>query len=228
MSSFASILGQSTSNSQDIIHEVSVKEVLQTNSYTYLLVSENKKETWLAVNKITAKVGEKYYYEKWLLMKDFFSKELNRTFNEILFLGNLCKTKEELKTAKTNLPHSLLNQNTPSMGVKPPSEKIKTKINPIIGGITISELLSKKVNYSGKTVKIKGQITKFTPKILGKNWVHFQDGSDFNGKYELTVTVSSELKVGDVVILEGKVILNKDYGFGYSYDIIIENAKIIK
>ena len=77
---------------------------------------------------------------------------------------------------------------------------------------------------AGKTAKIKGQVTKYTPAVMGKNWIHIQDGSDFNGKFDLTVTSLNDVKVGDVVTLEGKISLNKDLGYGYFFDVIMEDA----
>src|ERR1035437_9740214 len=71
------------------VHSAVVEEVLQTNQYTYLHVKEGKNEPWLAVSKMQAAVGETYYYRDGLSMTDFASKELNRTFKEVLFLDNL-------------------------------------------------------------------------------------------------------------------------------------------
>jgi hypothetical protein len=60
--------------------------------------------------------------------------------------------------------------------------------------------------------------------IMGKNWIHVQDGTEAAGNYDLTVTTQGTAKVGDVVVVEGGISLNKDFGAGYKYDVIMEDA----
>ena len=93
------------------------------------------------------------------------------------------------------------------------------------GGITIGELFSNKDSYANKTVLIKGQVTKVNRAIMGKNWVHLQDGTSGSGNYDLTITTQDEVSPGDVVTFEGKIALNKDFGAGYAYDVLMEDAK---
>ena len=62
---------------------------------------------------------------------------------------------------------------------------------------------------------------------MGKNWFHIQDGTTNNGDFDLTITSAAEVKVGDIVTIEGVVALKKDFGAGYSYEVIIEEAKLI-
>ena len=63
---------------------------------------------------------------------------------------------------------------------------------------------------------------------MKKNWIHIQDGTEFDGKFDLTITTDQEVKVGDKISVEGNVHLDKDFGFGYFYDVIVEDAKISK
>jgi hypothetical protein len=67
-------------------------------------------------------------------------------------------------------------------------------------------------------------VVKYSPGIMNKNWVHIQDGTEYDGNYDLTVTTLSEFKVGDIVTLEGKIALDKDFGYGYIYDVLLEDA----
>jgi hypothetical protein len=101
-------------------------------------------------------------------------------------------------------------------------------IEPAQGGITISELFKNKKDYSGKIVKIKGKVTKVNPAIMGKNWIHLQDGTDFEGQFDLTVTSDVIPETGNTIIIEGKVALDKDFGYGYAYPLLLEEAKIIQ
>lgn len=96
------------------------------------------------------------------------------------------------------------------------------------GGITIAELFSNRKDYSGKTVKIKGKVTKVNPEIMGKNWIHLQDGTIFEEEFDLTVTSDVIPETGSIVTIEGKVSLDKDFGYGYTYPIMLEEGKIIQ
>ena len=108
------------------------------------------------------------------------------------------------------------------------TEKENLTIEPVEGGITIAELFANRKNYSGKIVKIKGRITKINPAIMGKNWIHLQDGTEYDGEFDLTLTSDSIPEKGIIVTMEGKVTLDKDFGYGYSYPVLLEEAKIIQ
>jgi len=223
--------GKTSKKLPEGVHEVVVKEVIQTSGYSYLLVKENEAETWLAVELMEAKAGETYYYKGGFMMKDFRSKELNRTFAEILFLDNISKT-ADFPNEKTNAnPHGNAmggNENSMQSTGKKTVEKVEVKIDPIKGGVTVADLFTKKADYSGKTVKIKAKVVKFSPEIMKKNWIHLQDGTDAGGKFDLTATSDMTVNEGDIITIEGKVSLDKDFGYGYFYDVIIEDAKLIK
>lgn len=218
-------------------HKVVVLEVLQTTNYTYLRVKENDAEQWLALPKMTAQKDEVYYYEGGMLMTDFPSKELNRTFEKILFLESVRKTPEVENNTIEN-PHKTTSDTNPHgsnvnphgtgsslQGGKPEIEKKEVKVNPVSGSVTIGELFKNKDKYAGNVIKVTGSVTKFNAAIMGKNWVHIQDGTDFSGNFDLTITTQATVKEGDNVVFEGKIVLDKDFGYGYSYKLIMEEAQ---
>lgn len=186
-----------------IIHKVVVKEVIQTSGYTYLHVKEGDKENWLAIVKIPAIVGQTYKYNDAAPMKDFTSKELKRTFDEVFFIAKL--------TLVANDKSETLNS---SKNKKKPKE------------ITIANLWKNKKSYAGKTVQINGKVTKYSPDILGKTWIHIEDGTAFSGKFDLTVTTDQEVKVDDNITVEGAITLDKNFGSGYFFEVIMEDATI--
>ncbi len=99
------------------------------------------------------------------------------------------------------------------------------KVEPCADCITIAKLMEDKKDYEGKTVKVKGEVTKYNSGIMGKNWVHIQDGTEYKGSFDLTVTTDISAVMGETVTFEGKIVLNKDFGYGYSYEILMEDAK---
>ena len=202
------------------VHKILVKEVLQTTSYTYLYVEENDSLQWLAIPKMEANVGETYYFQGGMEMRDFKSKELERTFASILFLNGV-RNPDIVEGGKTSLTQSPQKS-------KPVNEKLAIDIKPASGGITIEELFSNKEKYANKVVKIRGKVTKYNDGIMGKNWIHLQDGTSSSGEFDFTATSDSEVELGQIITLEGKITLDKDFGAGYFYKIIMEESRIIQ
>ena len=101
-------------------------------------------------------------------------------------------------------------------------------IEPCEGCITISNLLANKKSFAGKVIKIKGKVTKYNPEIMGKNWVHIQDGTEFEGAFDLAVKTNRKITAGDVITFEGKIVLDKDFGYGYFYTVLMEEGKPVE
>jgi hypothetical protein len=95
---------------------------------------------------------------------------------------------------------------------------------------TVEEVWTQKADLKEKSVTIRAQVVKFSPGIMGKNWIHLRDGSGSADKatHDITVTTQDEVKVGDVVTAKGLVRVDKDFGAGYAYPVIIEDAKVSK
>ena len=73
---------------------------------------------------------------------------------------------------------------------------------------------------------LRGKVVKYSEAIMGKNWLHLRDGTGKEPANDLTVTSQTKAKVGDTVLIEGVVTLEKDLGAGYKYDVIIEDARV--
>jgi hypothetical protein len=119
-------------------------------------------------------------------------------------------------------PHGM---NTQSQGSKVAVEKIDVKVDPCKDCIKISDLLQNKKTYSGKSIKVTGKVTKFNPEIMGTNWIHIQDGTEYQGGFDLTITTGQKVVVGEIITFEGKIVLDKDFGYGYFYPVLMEDAK---
>jgi hypothetical protein len=121
----------------------------------------------------------------------------------------------------------VMNQSTTYTDKKSAVEVVKkdVKIEPCSGCTTISNLLSNKKSFSGKNIRVKGVVTKYNPQIMNKNWIHIQDGSEFQGGFDLTITTDKSVSIGDTVTFEGKLALDKDFGYGYFYTVLMEDGK---
>lgn len=94
------------------------------------------------------------------------------------------------------------------------------------GNYSVAELFAKKDKLNGKKVTVKGKVVKVSSGIMGKTWVHVQDGTGISGTNDITATTDQTAAVGDKVVINGVLAANKDFGAGYVYSVIIENATI--
>lgn len=102
----------------------------------------------------------------------------------------------------------------------------KGAIIKVKGGYTVEELYAKKDELKGKKVRVRGKVVKFNGGIMGRNWVHLRDGSGKPGADDITVTTNQNAKVGGTVVATGVVAVDKDFGAGYRYEIILEEADL--
>jgi hypothetical protein len=202
------------------VHKVTVLETIPVSSYTYARVNDNDKEVWTAFSKREVKVGAVLYFSKYMELENFSSKELNKTFPKILFVDDISEQPAGQQPAPTAQGNAMQQQPQ-----KPVIEKQVIKVAKAAGGITIAQLYEGLKSYDGKTVKIAGKVVKYNEGIMNRNWVHIQDGTGNNDSFDLTVTTNEQVRVNDVVTFEGKISLNKDFGYGYSYKVLLEDAK---
>ncbi|NCQ18612.1 MAG: DNA-binding protein [Ignavibacteria bacterium CG22_combo_CG10-13_8_21_14_all_37_15] len=198
-------------------HAAKVLEHMNASNYTYLRVEENDKEYWMAVPQIAVEVDEIVYYSKSMEMKNFHSETLKKDFPSILFVQDISKT---IAPANQNP----MGDNPHVKGIT--LEKEELSIQPAANGKTIAQILAQKESLNGKSVTVKGKVTKYNEGILDRNWIHIQDGTNTNGEFDLLVTSKDVTQVGAVITVKGKVVLDKDFGAGYSYKILVEDAAI--
>jgi len=110
---------------------------------------------------------------------------------------------------------------------KPGEEVDLSGIAKAEGGKTVAEVFAEKASLAGKPVTVRGKVVKVNGGIMGKNWLHVRDGSGAEGTNDLTVTTSGELpELGTIVVVTGPVTLDKDFGMGYQYAVILEDAEV--
>ncbi|MBI5376887.1 MAG: DNA-binding protein [Candidatus Schekmanbacteria bacterium] len=201
-----------------------VVETFNSGGYTYVLLEKNGKKTWVAAPVADVKVGEEVVFQAGNLMPSFTSKTLNRTFENIIFSPGVVG-----KKGVTSQPSKLSTTESHTQTAKS-VEKIKVSKASGPNAYTVSELYEKSKQLDNKNVVVKGKVVKVSPGIMKKNWVHLQDGtgSDDKKNNDIVVTTQDMPSVGDVVVASGILYKDKDFGSGYKYSVIVENAKISK
>lgn len=199
-----------------------VLEVKDTDSYTYLRLKTKDGETWAAVGKAPVKKGAEVTIENPMVMTNFESKALKQKFDRIV-LGSLQEPGGAPAAARSMPSHS---------GMASAADPGEVKVAKASGADarTVAEIFARRAELKDKNVTVRGKVVKFTGGVLGKNWVHLRDGtgSAADKSNDIVVSTKDATKVGDVVVAKGVVRLDKDLGGGYTYNVMVEDAKLGK
>ena len=197
-----------------------VLEVKDVESYTYVRLKTKDGETWAAVGKAPIKTGSEITIENVMVMTNFESKSLNKTFPSILF-GTLAGAGGAAPSAAVAAAHAGAGKAVDTTDIKVPKA---TGAN----AKTVAEVVSKGASLKDKPVLVRGKVVKYNPGIMGKNWIHLRDGSGSaaDSTNDVLVTTTQSAKLGDVLTVKGVVHTDRDFGAGYAYKVLIEEATL--
>lgn len=198
-----------------------VLEVQDVENYTYLRLKTAQGETWAAVGTAPVKKGAKVTIENATVMNNFQSKALKKTFATVVF-GTLAGAPGAPKAAgDVAAAHKGLAKTADAGDVRVPKASGAN-------ARTVAEIMGKPADLKDKPVLIRAKVVKYNPGIMGRNWIHLRDGSGSAGDQtnDLLVTTTEQAKVGEVVTVKGVVRTDKDFGAGYSYKAIVEDATL--
>jgi len=198
-----------------------VLETMDSGGFTYMRLKSKDGEIWTAVRATPVKVGTQVTVENGMTMKNFESKTLKRTFASIV-LGDLAGAPKG--------PHGGAAMTPPHAAAVKTPEAPDVKVDKAKGANarTVAEVNAKSADLKDKPVVVRGKVVKYNGGIMGKNWIHLRDGSGAagDGSNDLLVTTSEQAKVGDIVNAEGFVRTDKNFGSGYAYKVLIDDAKL--
>ncbi|MDD5248254.1 MAG: hypothetical protein PHY45_04670 [Rhodocyclaceae bacterium] len=199
-----------------------VLEVKDVESYSYLRLKTKDGEVWAAVAKAPLKKGATVTIENPMTMTNFESKSLKRTFPTIVF-GNLAGAAASPAAGSMANPHGGTAKLADIGDVHVPKASGAD-------ARTVAEIVAKSAELKDKTVVVRGKVVKYNGGIMGKNWVHLRDGSGAaaDNSNDLLVTTANETQVGAVVVAKGIVRTDKDFGAGYAYKVLVEEATLQK
>jgi len=199
-----------------------VVEQLSAPPYLYVRVKTAKGDIWAAVPEAKVENGAVVTVLNPMLMSKFESKSLKRVFDEVYF-GTLSP-----ENGGTRSPAA-----APTAGMQPSTPPVTVgKVEKATGADarTVFELWTQSASLVGKTVTIRGTVVKYNEGVMGKNWIHLQDGSGDakSGKNDITVTSLDGATLGETITIKGIVHTNRDFGAGYTYAVIVEDAKVAR
>lgn len=223
-----------------------VLQKLEAPPYSYLQVKTAQGDVWAAVPQTKLDRGATVRVYNPMLMQKFESKTLKRTFDEVYF-GTLAPDGSDANTngagpaapmgaaGAAGAAGAMPPGGNPHAGVAMPTQSAPVTVGKVekatgADAFTIAEAWAKKDALAGKTVTIRGTVVKYNAQVMGKNWLHLQDGSGdaAKGTNDITVTTMDNVTKGSTITIHGTVKTNKDFGAGYAYAIIVEEAKVVK
>jgi hypothetical protein len=205
-----------------------VLETMDAAGYTYVRVDTGDAEIWAASNRFEVAAGDRVTLPLETPMEGFHSASLDRDFDRIYFASFIVQ-EGEVPAAPPQGGAGELPPGHPSLDAfKVEPGAAAAAINAPSGGVTIADVWRDKADLSGTTVTVRGRVVKYNAGILGRNWLHLQDGSGelAAGTNDLTVTTTGTVAVGDVVTATGTVATDRDFGAGYTYTVMIEDAAV--
>ncbi len=218
-----------------------VAERLDAPPYSYLKLTTAQGEAWAAVPQSEVAVGSEVTVAGAMPMQGFESKTLKRKF-DVVYFGTLAGAGAGA-AAPAAMPGAPAAEGAMGGGAMPnmaaqhaaaaagPAEVGDVKVDKATGADarTVAEVYAQRTALKEKPVTIRGKVVKYNEGIMGKNWVHLRDGSGTAGKdNDLTITTGDRTAVGEVVLVKGTLRVDKDFGAGYAYPVIVEDAKLSK
>jgi hypothetical protein len=195
-----------------------VVEAINAATYTYVQIDTGSAKVWAAAPQFTVKQGDTVALGDAMPMPNYHSKTLNRTFEVVYFSGRATVNGAAAVAGQAAVAPA---RNLPGLAVD------LANIARAPGGQTVAEVHSGRAALAGKPVSVRGRVVKFNANIMGRNWLHIRDGSGVEGSNNLTVTSAGQAKVGDLVLVTGRLAVDKDFGSGYRYALLVEEAKVV-
>jgi len=217
-------VGTASSTGQFISGEI--VETMDAAGYTYVLVDTGDQRIWAAGPQTAVKVGDKVILTDGMPMRDFTSQTLNRTFDVVYFVGSIQGSDGAALAPQGSASLQAMPGHGTSPGKAAPPGVDLSNIEKVSGGRTIAELFAEGEKLADQEISVRGRVVKFNAGIMGRNWIHIQDGSGSAGSNDLTVTTDDTARLGDLVVIRGTLKTNQDFGHGYAYELLVEQAKI--
>ena len=207
---------------KDVANGVSGKvvEAITAGDYTYVNLEKDGKRVWAAFQPMQVAVGQEISSLSCMPMMGFQSKALNRTFDMIMFCNNILTPAEA----------ELMKMKSSGSNVAVPVATEKIVIDKAKGEnvYTVAQCFEQRADLNKKPVTVRGKVMKVSTGIMGRNWIHLQDGTGDAAKKtnDLVVTSKELAKVGETITVSGTLAKDRDFGAGYKYSVIVELATI--
>lgn len=196
-----------------------VAETMDVAGYTYVLIDTDGQQLWIAGPETPVEVGDVVQASTRMPMMDFWSDSLEREFDILYFSGTLQNLSNPATVAESQpAPHA----------ARPAVVDAEVAVEALEAGRDIAYVYANKKELAGQEISLRGKVVKYNANIMGTNWIHIQDGSGdaADGNNDLVVTSKATTSVGETVVVTGTIILDKDFGAGYTYPVLLDDATL--
>ena len=203
-----------------------VIETMDAGGYTYVMVDTGEGLIWAAGPQQPMEIDDIVVIGKSMAMPNFHSESLDRDFEMIYFVTHFGD--ENVRAHGTAMAKGLTadpHAGVPGVGMVAESEPVDLGDLELVDR-TVAEIYANRAELDGTGVRVRGEIVKALSGIMGKNWLHIQDGTGEPGSNDLTVTTGAMGPIGTKVVVEGRLGVDRDFGSGYNYEVIIEDARV--
>ncbi|MEW6427434.1 MAG: DNA-binding protein [Thermodesulfobacteriota bacterium] len=217
-----------------------VSETMDATGYTYMELDQGDKKVWVAMPQAKVNVGDEVSVIESMRMQNFESKTLNRKFDEVIFASGFAPGSAPAAAGETADASGSFSQAVQSAAgdmstggsgkAVVPFSELKVEKASGDNAVTVADIYAKKAELSGKPIALRGKVVKVSKNIMGKNWVHLQDGtgSPMDNTHDFVVTTSEVPEMDEVITVNGVLATDKDFGAGYVYGVIVEDATVAK
>jgi uncharacterized protein YdbL (DUF1318 family) len=203
-----------------------VGEVINAAGYTYLQIDTGSEKVWAAAPEFAVKEGDRAEIAGAMPMRNYHSKTLNRTFDLVYFAAGVTVNGNSAPAPANSAASGLPKGHPTTAGTRDAPSIDLANIARAPNGQTVAEVYKAAASLAGKKVTVRGRVVKYNGGIMGRNWLHIRDGSGAEGTNNLTVTSKDTARVGDLVVIQGVLATNRNFGGGYKYPLIVEEASV--
>ncbi len=203
-----------------------VLETMNSGGYTYVFIETDQDKRWVAARQTMVSVGDVVQTFQGMPMSAFTSQTLNRTFDVVYFVDAVHNLSAPAPAEEP--PVSELPTGHPDIDETSTTDVTDNNVAEFESGQNIAYVYANKDSLASQQISLRGKVVKYNEGILGWNFIHIQDGSGdaADGSNDLTVTSKATTAMGETVVVTGTIMLDKDFGAGYRFPLLIEDASI--
>lgn len=211
-----------------------VIQTIDAGPYTYVEVEAGGGSAWAAAPQLALAEGTLVRFATGMPMANYHSETLDRTFELVYFTddvlpvdgGSAAAGSGQLPPGHPPLEPQASQDQPGSASAGTPAGVDLSGIEPPEDGLRVEQVHARSAELAGQRVAVRGRVVKFTPGVMGHNWLHLQDGSGEGATADLTVVTDDLAQVGDLVTATGLVAVDQDFGFDYQYPVLLQDATI--
>ncbi len=202
---------------------VTVDQITETPSYSYLEIHDATAKGWLIAPALTVPTAAEITIEQYVRVRDFEALEIGKRFDSVLVAARVNGAGVVLKETGEE---AAVDPVLPASGVTVAEVSIRL-VQVVKGDMRLNEVLARRTELDGQRIKVRGQVLRVVPRIRDRNWIWLRDGSGEQRGANLPVVIDRPVDPGQVLWLEGRVAIDRKFKIGGSHPVLLEDAVVL-